>query len=103
MTNCLTLLPITATPYAVHFFSAISVVGHQRGSVKYKNEEHIQIVKDILLNGELAWQAVAIAYQEASSKEKLRDWDDIKEDWIKNLCNWMKKPMGSTGGRQLHS
>jgi hypothetical protein len=53
-------------------------MGHQRGSVNYKNYVLIRIEKDILPNGKLAWQAVALAYQEASSKEKLRDWDDIE-------------------------
>ncbi len=52
--------------YAACFFSAIFGMGCQRGSVNYKNEVLIQIVKDILSNDELAWQAVAIAYQEAS-------------------------------------
>jgi hypothetical protein len=73
-------------------------MGHQSCSVNYKNEVLIQIWKFIFPNDELAWQAVAIAYQEASSKEKLRDWDDIKKHLIKNLCNGMKKPTGSMGG-----
>ncbi len=47
---------------------------------------------------ELAWQAVAIVYQEALNKEKLRELDDIKRHWVKNLCNGMKKPTGSRGG-----
>jgi hypothetical protein len=46
-------------------------MGRQKGSVNYKNEVLIKIVKDILPNGELAWQVVAIAYQKASSKQKL--------------------------------
>jgi hypothetical protein len=99
VTNYLTLIPITATQYTVHFFSAISGMGRQRGSVNCKNEVLIQIVKGIFPNSELAWQAVAIAYQGASSEEKLRDWDGIKKDWIHNLCNGMKKPTSSMGGR----
>ncbi len=85
------------------FFSAISGTGHQRGSVNYKNQMLIKILKDILPNGELAWQASAIAYQQASSKEKLRDWDDTKKHWIQNSCNGMKRRMGSTGGVAIAS
>ncbi len=62
MVDYLTLLPITATPWAARFFSAISGMGHQRGSVNYKNEVLLQIMKDILPNSEIACQAVAIAY-----------------------------------------
>jgi hypothetical protein len=81
MTNYLTLFPIAAAaaPFAVLFSSNISGMGRQRGSVNYKNAVLIQIVKDILPNGEIAWQAVAIPYQEASGKEKLRDWNNIKK------------------------
>jgi hypothetical protein len=72
-------LPITypASLAAASFDALISSVGRQRGSVNYKNAVLIQIVKDTLPNGELAWQDVAIAYQKKAKEEKLRDWDDI--------------------------
>ena len=69
----------------------------RKGSVNYKNDVLIQIVSEILPNGEYGWNAVATAYQNISKEEVLRDTNDIKKHWIKNLCNNMKKPTGATG------
>jgi hypothetical protein len=57
----------------------------------------IQLINKLLPNGEYDWQVVAIAYQDRTKEEALRDSTDIKKHWIKNLCNNMKKPMGQTG------
>jgi hypothetical protein len=35
----------------------------KKGTVNYKNDVLINIVEEILLNGELGWEAIAIAYQ----------------------------------------
>ena len=67
------------------------------GAVNYKNNLLISIIKELLPNGEYGWQAVAAAYQEASKEDCVRDSTDVKKHWIKNLCNGMKKPTGSTG------
>jgi hypothetical protein len=39
------------------------------GSVNYKNNLLISIIEVILPNGELGWEAVAIAYQERLNEE----------------------------------
>ena len=64
------------------------------GARNYRNELLIEIVAQVLPNGEYAWQAVALAYQEQSKEESVRDTDDLKRHWVKNLCNNMKKPTG---------
>jgi hypothetical protein len=69
----------------------------KKGAVNYKNDVLIDIVEEILPNGELGWEAVAIAYQAKTNEESLRDTTDVKKHWLKNLCNSMKKPMGQTG------
>jgi hypothetical protein len=69
----------------------------RKGSVNYKNEVLIKLISKILPNGEYGWQAVAMAYQEKTKEEALRDCSDIKKHWIKNLCNNMEKPTGKTG------
>ena len=72
-------------------------MGRRKGAVNYKNEVLIKIVGELLPNGEYGWQAVAIAYQDATKEETSRDTTDLKKHWIKNLCNNMKKPTGRTG------
>ncbi len=76
----------------------------KKGSVNYKNELLIDIVADVLPNGEYDWQTIALAYQEQSKEEILHDSTDMKKHWIKVLCNGMKKPTGGTGeaGDRIH-
>ena len=69
----------------------------RKGAVNYKNDVLIGIVEEILPNGQIAWEAVGAAYQKQSNEKEERDWNDIKKHWMKNLCNNMKKPTGSTG------
>jgi hypothetical protein len=45
-----------------------------------------------LPNDEYGWGTVALAYQEQSKEEILRNPTDMKKHWIKVLCNGMKKP-----------
>jgi hypothetical protein len=72
----------------------------KKGTVNYKNNVLIDIVEEILPNGELGWEAIAIAYQAKTNEESLWDTTDVKKHWLKNLCNSMKKPMGWTGGNK---
>ena len=72
-------------------------MARKKGAVNYKNNLLISIIKELLPNGELGWQAVAAEYQKASKEDCERDSTDVKKHWIKNLCNGMKKPTGSTG------
>jgi len=72
-------------------------MARKKGAVNYKNDVLIQIVGEILPNGEYGWQAVANAYQVAANEETIRDTTDLKKHWMKNLCNNMKKPTGRTG------
>ena len=79
------------------FASSSHAAMRRRGSKNYKNDVLIDIVAKFLPNGELGWKTVAVAYQEQSREEVLRDHADIKKHWIKKLCNEMKKPTGATG------
>jgi hypothetical protein len=100
----LILWPIFPTPHKAHFFSVVTTMPHKKWSVNYKNKLLINIMADILPNGEYSWQTVALAYQEQSKEEVLRDSTDMKKHLIKVLCNGMKKPMGRMGeaGDQIH-
>ena len=69
-----------------------------KGAANYKNDTLINIIAEILLNGEYGWQVVAIAYHEKSKEGKQHNTDDLKRHWIKNLCNGTKKPTGKPGG-----
>jgi hypothetical protein len=51
----------------------------KKGSVNYKNELLIDIVEDVLPNGEYGWQTIALAYQEQSKEEILCDSADMKK------------------------
>jgi len=72
-------------------------MARQRGAVNYKNKILIDIVEKMLPNGSYGWNGVALAYHEASQEEALRDGSDVKNHWVKKLCNSMKKPTGKTG------
>ena len=63
----------------------------------YNNRILIPIVKEILPNGSEAWHLVAAAYKEQSGEKSLRSEDDLKHNWIRKLCNNMKKPTGRSG------
>jgi hypothetical protein len=91
-----TLRPVFPAPHKACFFDAVAVMPCKKGSVNYKNELLIDIVADVLPNSEYDWQTVALAYQEQSKEEILRDTADMKKHWIKVFCNGMKKPTGWT-------
>ncbi len=65
--------------------------------VNYRNEVLINIVSNLLPNGEYAWQAVATAYQAESGEKDPWDTSDLKKHWHKVLCNGGKKPTGKPG------
>ncbi len=92
----MTLWPVFPTHHKARFFSVVATMPHKKGSVNYKNKLLINIVANALPNGEYGWQTVALAYQEQSKEEILRDTADMKKHWIKVLCNGMKEPMGRT-------
>jgi hypothetical protein len=92
-----TLWPIFPTSHKAQFFSVIATMLHKKGSVNYKNELLIDIVADVLPNGEYSWQTVSLAYPEQLKEEILCNSADMKKHWIKVLCNGMKKPTGWTG------
>jgi hypothetical protein len=80
-----TLWPIFPTPHKACFFSVVAIMPRKKRSVNYKNELHINIVADVLPNGEYGWQTVALAYQEQSKEEILRNSADMTKHWIKVL------------------
>ena len=54
-------------------------------------------MSEIFPNSEYGWQAIALAYQEQSREENIRNTDDLTRHWIKNLCTGMKRPAGCPG------
>jgi hypothetical protein len=90
-----TLWPVFPTPHKARFFSVVAMMPCKKGSVNYKLL--INIVADVLPNGEYSWQTVPLAYQEQSKEEIQHDSADMKKHWIKVLCNGMKEPTGRTG------
>jgi hypothetical protein len=64
----------------------------------------IKIIKELLPNGEVAWEAVCNAYFNQSKEKVLRNTTDVRKHWIKNLCNNMQKPTGRTSenGNRIH-
>ncbi len=68
-----TLRPIFPTLHSARFFGALAMMPRRKGSVNYKNDLLIDILANILPNSEYGWQTVAIAYQEQSKENILRD------------------------------
>jgi hypothetical protein len=71
--------------------------GRQPGCPNYQNNILIGIVERILPNGNEGWRIVALAYKEESGEEILRSEDDLKKNWVRKLCNNMKKSTGRMG------
>jgi hypothetical protein len=78
--------------------------GHPRGAKNYKNEVLINIIAGTLPNDQYGWEQDAAAYMTTAKEDTIRDTDDLKRHWIKNLCNGMKKPTAGTGqiGERIH-
>ena len=72
--------------------------GRRQGIKNYNNRILIPIIEEILPNGSEAWCLVASAYKEQSGEPNLRSEDDLKRNWVRKLCNNMKKPTGRSGG-----
>ena len=71
--------------------------GRKTGVPNYQNNILIRIVERLLPNGNKGWSLVALAYKEESGEENLRSEDDLKKNWVRKLCNNMKKPTGRMG------
>jgi hypothetical protein len=71
--------------------------GRKTGVPNYQNSILISIVERLLPNGNEGWRLVALAYKEESGEENLRSEDDLKKNWLRKLCNNMKKPTGRMG------
>ena len=69
-------------------------MARQKGAVNYNNKVLIDVVAELLPNSNLGWRGVALAYKEKSKETAIRDGNDVKNHWMKKLCNGMKKPMG---------
>ena len=69
----------------------------QKGAVNYNKKVLIEVVAELLPNSNLGWQGVALAYKEKSKETAICDGNDVKNHWMKKLCNSMKKPTGRTG------
>ena len=71
--------------------------GRVPGRANYQNNILIPIIERILPNGAEAWRLVAIAYKAESGEHELRTEEDLRNNWVRKLCNNFKKPTGSTG------
>jgi hypothetical protein len=71
--------------------------GRKTGVPNYQNAILIRIVERILPNGNEGWRQVALLYKEESGEVNLRSEDDLKKNWVRKLCNNMKKPTGRMG------
>jgi hypothetical protein len=97
----ITLRSVYRSPSFSHFFPAIRqfnvTMARTKGSVNYKNNLLINIINELLPNGEVAWEAVCTAYLTQLQEKVLRNTTAVRKHWIKNLCNNMQKPAGRTG------
>ena len=88
---------LSATLSASRALLAASIMARQKGASNYQNRILINIIAEMLPNGSYAWTAVANAYHEASKEATVREGSDVKNHWVRKLCNSMKKPTGRTG------
>ena len=71
--------------------------GRSSGTPNYRNDILINIVEQQLPQGLEAWRNVACLYQSAANENELRRGEDIRDNWIRKLCNNFKKPTGKPG------
>jgi len=71
--------------------------GRPVGAKNYKNGLLVDIIDELRPFGNNMWELVAQRYKEGSGEDVLRDVKDIKDHWVKKLCNNFKKPTGRTG------
>ena len=71
--------------------------GRQAGAKNYRNGILIDIIDELRPFGNNMWELVAQRYKELSGEDVLRDVKDLKDHWVKKLCNNFKKPTGRTG------
>ncbi len=71
--------------------------GRSSGTANYRNDILINIVEQQLPQGLEAWRNVASLYQNASNENELHRGDDIRDNWVRKLCNNFKKPTGKPG------
>ena len=71
--------------------------GRQAGAKNYRNGILIDIIDELRPFGNNMWELVAQRYKELSEEDVLRDVKDLKDHWVKKLCNNFKKPTGRTG------
>ena len=71
--------------------------GRVPGRPNYQNHLLIPIIDRISPNGAEGWRLVALAYKEESKETILRTEKELRDNWVKKLCNNFKKPTGMTG------
>jgi hypothetical protein len=76
---------------------ANAVRGRPSGAKNYRNEILINIIEEARPSGAEGWELVASRYREATNEVEFRDIKDLKEHWVRKLCNNFKKPTGRTG------
>jgi hypothetical protein len=68
--------------------------GCSSGVPNNRNDILIDIVEQQLPQGLEAWRNVALLYQNASNERDLCRGEDIRDNWVRKLCNNFKKPTG---------
>ena len=68
--------------------------GSTAGVPNYRNDLLIDIIEENLPEGLEAWRMVAFAYQNALNQVNLWRVEDIRDNWVRKLCNNFKKPTG---------
>ena len=71
--------------------------GRVAGRPNYQNHLLIPIIDRISPNGAEGWRLVALAYKEQSGESVLRTEKELRDNWVKKLCNNFRKPTGMTG------
>ncbi len=74
--------------------------GRSSGVPNYHNDILIDIVEQQLPQGLEAWRKVDLAYQMASKEVELCRGENIRDNWVRKLCNNFKRPTGRPG--ELH-
>ena len=69
------------------------------GAKNYDRSLLLSLVKDLMPKGLNDWETVALRYKNASGELEKRDAEDVRRQFIENMCNKGKKPTGKSGGQ----
>jgi hypothetical protein len=70
------------------------------GRANYQNNILIPIIERILPKGANTWYLVAFTYKEESGEQELHSEEDLRNNWVRKLCNNFKKPLATPATSQ---